>query len=657
MRKAKKATKELLTKEQLEVSEYYRQSGGIVEFLYEQTCPEGKPFRDFIEIHHESILRAMWWYSFMYLCAARRYGKTWCLGRFCAAWGGMLSGMEQSQALGLYSGTLRQVGLIFRELEKAVDASPFLQSITLKGPKQTTDGYIWELKGWEDSDGGYHPGQRVEGYPLGASSGSSSSRGFGFPTLIIDEFQLVPESSWASIFPTTLTSSNPMEDVVASRRAREEAKRVKEDPNAEWHPPAFNPWKNRIILAGTAFWQFVAAHRKFEEYMHNSGINRAAKHLLTLLNGRYPTSSLGMDGRRAMMQVVSRLPSHLQMKYNPLQEENTPVDGDLAFELTDYVRREWGDRSYVAFQLPYTSAPDGWYQEKQLRDMVATMSDAEIKMELLAQWLADSEGPFSARLIEGTASNAGLTPETKGDWDYEYIMGVDPAIKNKLGIVILKLIDDVNQSGVQVVYARDFDVSAEAMGLPNQVRLLFNLAARFRPKVIVIDNGPGGGGDGLAQSMAEKEEPFSGAWGGYGKPILTFGNDQHKHRQGDVKNWLLYMGNRMVTTTNDRIHQAITDGKFQFACQLPTGGGEQEDIYYGIRELKNQMLKLVVKPTGDIGVKYDLPSRNQDATHIHDLWSALTLAFAAYLELNEGTQLRTKKASLPTGVWGARPWG
>lgn len=664
----KKTQRQVLTQQQMDVCRIYREGDAVSEFIFDQAnpSPDIDDIDQVIPTHEDIVLRAMWESSFMYLCASRRLCKTFCIGNFMAACGAMLSGLHEPIRIGIYSGSLRQVGLNFAELGRAVDRSTLLQSMTVLGPKQTTDGYIWELMGWEDENGKYYEGVKVEGFPLGAQRKSSTSRGLGFTILIMDEFQMVPESSYAAIFPTSATSTNPMEDVRKEMEAAAELKRVQLDADGLWTPPDFNPMKNRLILAGTAYWQFIPAYKVFADYMAFYKLNTEALTLLDMLDGRYPEGGDGMPYRRQVARVVGNLPTiKLRDRFSPLLEEAEPLNGSLSRQLVDYLRLDWSDTKYSAFQLPMTVAPQGWYKKDYIEATVRSMPNHEVQMEFFAKWLPDSDGPFPASLLEN-ASNKGVSIELRGDGHHSYIIGVDPATAKKFGVVVGKVVDEGDRTSIQIVYVREYDVSDEALGHIEQVKILFRTINAFWPcKVCVIDQG--GGGISIAQTMAHPVELGEGIWGtNLGQPALCYDNDLHIGMKGQKVNWVLPMPNNMVTEVNNRMKSFLQSGVLQFAGQdmptrmlseyddsgevVATNFDEADIVRDDMRKLKSQMQQLIMKPAGD-GVKYDLPTDPSSPQHVHDLWSAATLMVKGLLEMVEGNVLLEAHTDIPDGMW------
>lgn len=649
MRRKNKDEEALLNTEQLGVAQLYRERNAVVEFLSQQCFSEfdrKDKKNQLIPIHEKVMLRSMWYYSFIYLCCSRRLGKTFCVGYFIAALGGMLSGLPQNIDIGVVSGSMRQVGLNFQELMRAVDNSPLLQSMTVDGPKLSSDSYIWKLKGWKDDQGAYHDGVSVVGLPLGSNKGSAMLRGMGFTNLIIDEFTLVPESSYRALMPTGATSSDPMRDVV--RRANINMGKV-------WTPPVFDPAHPRLIYASTAGYTFIPAFKVFQRHQTNATLNLHAQEILELIKCDYPNKDVYPDFVEKSKQILKYLSEDLYEKYVPIVRGDKSNRSDLVKDFVDYLRTTWYTDKYMCLPLSMDVAPEEWYQEEKIQAIFAMLSDAEIRMEFKAEWLSDSEGLFKASQLQ-RVTNESIPVENRGDGEHLYIIGVDPAEAKKFGVVVLKVIDQVDMVSAQVIYAREYDVTEEGLDHPNQVKTLYATLNRFSICVaIVVDKG--GGGSSIAASMAHQTEPFQDTWGEFNQPVLSVDLDEEEYKEleGEPLLWLLPMDNPMVTDTNRRALAAIQSGRLLFAGMLPRTS-EEDAPFYDLGKLKSQMSKLVPKPVGN-QIKFDLPSNPDDARHIHDLWSAFTLAYKGYLEYIEGSLItKRNQYKSPVGFWGKLGW-
>jgi len=258
---------DILSAEQLEILAQYRNSGLIAEFLEDLGGTKERPFE--LPLHQKYALQLIWDYSFIYFVWARRLGKTFLFGNAPVALAALLSGLPVTIPVGIFSASFKQVKLNFQEIISTYDQSPFIRSISEKPPKIFGTHCEWRLKGH-----GNFEGHRIEAYPLNSTRGSETLRGYGFPILFVDEFQLVPEKSYRVLLPAASASGNPM------RRMREK-KELKDSILKD------SPEKNRVIFGGTGYYQFTSAYQKvFVPFRRNAKMNELAQDILNALEPR-----------------------------------------------------------------------------------------------------------------------------------------------------------------------------------------------------------------------------------------------------------------------------------------------------------------------------------------------------------------------------------
>lgn len=634
LRGRQKKDSNYLSTSQLEVSKIYRDKGAVCEFLTQQCSTPDRPFK--LPEHERAILRVLWLYNYVYICAARRAGKTHCIGNFFAALGGILSGIPQTLRFGAVSGSMRQVSYIYEELSKTVDNSPFLQSLTSYGPKLTKDAYIWELKGWRSDSGAIYEGHTFIGLPLGASKGSQNLRGTGTSGLFMDEFTLVPESSYQALLPVGATSRDPMADIERIQRAKSDI----------WSPPVFDPTHERLIFCSTWDYEFVPAYKVFSQYRNNTALNMVANELLKAFDYHYPYKRDKDKFHELARKVFLYLGTDTQTHYYPVLEAD--MESGIVKEFIDYLRSYWYGYRYMCLEIPRNVLPEDWHRKEWLDTILPLLSDIQICHEFDGPWTSDSSGVFrGSTLFKATDESIGV--EVEGEDQHVYIIGVDPGENKKFGISILKVIQHPDKSySCQIIYVREYDITEKSLNHPSQVRLLFGLLNQFKTAIgLVVDRG--GGGVAISSSMMEQKEPYGDTWGEFGKPVLNI-EEENDGREGKEMLWLVAMDNKTVFETNSRLLAGLQSGHVRIAG-APPGEGE-EDVYEDIQKLKKQMARLVIKPVGGTMVKIDLPSKPTDASHSHDLWSALTLAYLGYLQYIEGNLFQGDEVTtLPTGFW------
>lgn len=250
---------DLLNDEQLEILTKYREFGLIAEFLEDLGGCEEQPFE--LPLHQKYALQLIWDFSFIYFVWARRLGKTFIFGNAPLGLAALLSGLPVTIPIGILSGSYKQVKLNFHEIISTYNRSSFIRSISEKPPRILSGHCEWRLKGH-----GNFEGHRIEAYPLNSTQGSDTLRGYGFPILFVDEFQLVPEKSYRVLLPAASASGNPM-------------LRMKE--KRETSIPVDKPEKNRIIFGGTGYYQFSAAYQKiYVPFERKARMNSLAQDIL-----------------------------------------------------------------------------------------------------------------------------------------------------------------------------------------------------------------------------------------------------------------------------------------------------------------------------------------------------------------------------------------
>jgi hypothetical protein len=113
---------------------------------------------------------------------------------------------------------------------------------------------------------------------------------------------------------------------------------------------------------------------------------------------------------------------------------------------------DWRDFSII--RIPFELVPEGFMDEKQVVRSKATMHAGIYDMEYGAVFTADSQGFFKRSLIESCVAHEAninkeswpswckypFDPKVRGNSDYQYVMGVDPASEeDNFALVILEL--------------------------------------------------------------------------------------------------------------------------------------------------------------------------------------------------------------------------
>lgn len=609
---------DLISDEALEILKIYKEYGALEEFLlhFVEASPED-PY--LFPEHQQAALDLMWRYSHLWMLMTRRAGKTFLLGNGMLGLGCLLSPVDLPIKIGLYSGSFAQVKLIFSEIMKTWNRSPFIQSITEKSPKILQDRCEMVFKGH-----GNYEGLTIEARPLNPQRGADTSRGFGFQILVVDEFQMLPRSVYASIFPTASASGNPMKNII-------EGIRLKNTGILE-EGIKFIPEKNRLILAGTAGYTFLPAYDTFQEYTNNSDINRRAKELIPILGEKYTK-----EVQNKVSKLISILPKDIDkedMDTNTSRFTELAVDIKANRKLLDdfknYLILNWsGDQDYV-YRVPYAALPNRWHDRSMISMQRSIFTEAELDTEYNCNWRSDSTGPFKASRLE-TVTFENIYVEDRAEPGFNYFIGVDPGhTHSDFAVAILKQLNDEQVALVNLYIT-------EGIPIIEQVRTVYRLVNAFWPvNVLTIDSGAGGAGKPLAAVLGENKDSYD-SWGVLGplkemvnvdpmSAIEEESSQLKKSRAYRIIN-LFNMSNQAVSSTNDMLLADLQGDRFFFAAGIENV--DDEEIRTNIRNTKKTMTRLIRKVKGNI-IAYDLPGKEGQADHHHDDWSALTCALAGY---------------------------
>lgn len=332
-------------------------------------------------------------------------------------------------------------------------------------------------------------------------------------------------------------------------------------------------------------------------------------------------------------EFLSLLPEKEAAKYSSLLKDPT---NEIFSEFLQFLRKKWSQNLYFTQSLSYTILPD-WYEEEVLEMDFSVLSEAEKEMEYLAQWVADSGGPFKASLLEH-ATDSSLSCEKEAQEESVYVVGIDPASRsNMFAVVILKLKRETTEC--------IFVSSENNLSAPKQVRYTYDIANKFWPiDEMRIDLG--GGGDALSSDLEEQKDSHD-CWDGLG-PLLKVPNEEEAidySLRGDRVVVLQTMNNEWVTAVNIKIIADMERGLCIFAGDLPEIGFE--DVYEEIAELKKEMTRLIRIPAGN-SIKFDLPGKTTE--HNHDRWSAFTLAYGSALAIRAGKN-KNQEDLIGMGFW------
>jgi hypothetical protein len=265
---------------------------------------------------------------------------------------------------------LRQSGLVFEAMENIWKNAPVLQDIcgANNGPRRSVLGFNWDLG---DS--------KIIGIPIGTGE---KIRGLRANVIIVDEFASINPDIFEIVIRgfAAVQSHNTFEKV-----RNEYIKRAMMQTSVGLETSKLMESKgNKIILAGTASYQFNHFYKYYQDYV----------------------------------KIIS-------------SESNYGINPE----------------DYAIIRLPYDKLPPGIMDEAILNQGRATMDSVIFKMEYGCVFAKDSEGFYPASAIFGATSpiktpegNISFTVESFGDKTSKYVMGIDPASeRDNLAITILKV--------------------------------------------------------------------------------------------------------------------------------------------------------------------------------------------------------------------------
>lgn len=259
---------------------------------------------------------------------------------------------------------------------------------------------------------------------------------------------------------------------------------------------------------------------------------------------------------------------------------------------------------YAVWQIPYWNLPEGFLDKNNIEEAKRVMSDSEFKMEYEALMVSDSEGFFRASLLEAcTVPECFL--EGIGDPNAEYILGVDPAQGGSAscGMVLIKL---GNPNRIVSVLELKRKTTQELTRAIQSFDKMFNVVK------ILMDRG--GGGKAIADLL---EDGFDG----YDRIIDRLDNDK-LDLPGKHTLELIYFNPNWIADANFTTLSLLEDRKLIFSGPSSTSNDLFDDIYESIKELKKQMLNIIVTQTSTGVLHFDTPRKGQNK----DLYSALILA-------------------------------
>jgi hypothetical protein len=267
---------------------------------------------------------------------------------------------------------------------------------------------------------------------------------------------------------------------------------------------------------------------------------------------------------------------------------------------------EHGDKSqYRVWQVPHWDLPPGFLDKNNIAEAKRIMSDAEFRMEYEAAMISDSEGFFKASILENCTMDSGFTIELKGDPGAEYILGIDPSQGGSAscGLVIIKL---GKPSKVVNVLELKLETTQGLTQVTQTLCELYNVIRVFMDK--------GGGGKAIMDLL---EEGYGGC-----EPIIDRTDKEKLHLKGRHILEMVNFNPSWISDANFTTLSMLENRSLLFPEAPLSTADVLAEAYESIRDLKKQMLNIIVTQTGAGALHFDTPKKGQNK----DLYSAMILA-------------------------------
>jgi len=293
---------------------------------------------------------------------------------------------------------------------------------------------------------------------------------------------------------------------------------------------------------------------------------------------------------------------------------------------------------YAVWQVPNWDLPEGFLDKNNILEAQRVMSDAEYRMEYEAAMISDSEGFFKASLLEScTITECFL--EVKGDRDSQYILGVDPAQGGdaSCGMTLIKL---GNPNKIVLVLELKRKTTQELTRTIQTLDKSFNITRMFVDK--------GGGGKAIMDLL---EDGFEGH-----DKLIDRTDEDKVNLPGRHILEMVNFNPGWIADANFTTLSMLEDRKLLFPGPPMTNPEVFDSIYETVKELKRQMLNIIVTQTATGILHFDTPKKGQKK----DLYSSIILAahgarmFAKELEAppdpvlyNASGMLRERRPNAP----------
>ncbi len=348
-----------------------------------------------IELHpiQIALLQEFWYRPFPMFIASRGFGKSFSLALYAMLKCILVPGTK----IVIVGAAFRQSKIIFEYMETMWRNSPIIRSIFTgsdDGPRRDVDRCTIRLgNSWAIA------------VPMGDGS---KIRGLRAHIIIADEFASISPDIYETVVAGfAAVSASPIQNV------KEEAKKKAMREAGLWTDELESiqiKKGNQAIISGTADYSF--------------------KHFATYWN-RYKAIINSRGDHHKLSEIFG---GEVPENFN------------------------WDDYSII--RIPYELIPKGFMDDKQVARAKATIHTGIYNMEYAACFTEDSDGFFRRSLIESCVANESkpivinekpilFDPAVKGNSQYQYIYGIDPASeKDNFSIVVL----EIHKDHTRVVY-------------------------------------------------------------------------------------------------------------------------------------------------------------------------------------------------------------
>ncbi|MFO7295774.1 MAG: terminase family protein [Clostridia bacterium] len=292
------------------------------------------------------------------------------------------------------------------------------------------------------------------------------------------------------------------------------------------------------------------------------------------------------------------------------------------------------DPAYSLLVFNVLDAPPGWVDWKVIKHEKETMPRLKWAMEFMSIFPPDSEGFYSASVIEG-ACKPYAEVKLKGDRGKSYVMGIDPARHGDNFAVAIIELGEPNQ----LVYVN----TLHRRTVQEQIAFIRRLCRTFNIVKIVMDQGGGGLHlkDGLAEPFTYYDEEQK-KWVTE-DPIIDPDDEENKYKHGARILHVKQFGSKENTEANFQLRAALESQSIVIPAIRPTDK-QEERIFDEIQLMKDEMMNVVHTPLQSGYFRFDTVKSTQKK----DRYSAFLLANYARELLNSYSE---QPQSLPQGFW------